>query len=177
MVVISNGRLAEFSGYGIGLGEVLIFGCVASWVAYSLIGKIAMGRLSPLVSVTYSSAAGALFLLPVALAKGLAQSVAGYSFADWASIFYLGFFGTVLGFYWYYQGIKWIGPMKSSVFINFVPISAIILAFFILDEPVTVSLLLGALLVVSGVYITNASEWIKRFGGSLARLVIRGRDS
>ncbi|MGD9285402.1 MAG: EamA family transporter [Desulfobacterales bacterium] len=48
-----------------------------------------------------------------------------------------------------------MGPTKAGLFINFVPISAILLAFFLLDEPVTFSLLIGALLVTTGVYLTN----------------------
>jgi drug/metabolite transporter (DMT)-like permease len=74
---------------------------------------------------------------------------------DWVSMFYLGFFGTVIGFVWYYEGIKKIGPIKASLFINFVPISAVVMAFFILDEPITLSLFIGTLLVCSGVYLTN----------------------
>jgi drug/metabolite transporter (DMT)-like permease len=71
------------------------------------------------------------------------------------ALFYLGFFGTVLGFVWYYQGIQHIGAIKASVFINFVPISAIVLSFFILREPLTGSLLLGTAMVLVGVYLTN----------------------
>jgi drug/metabolite transporter (DMT)-like permease len=74
---------------------------------------------------------------------------------EWANIFYLGFFGTVMGFLWYYQGIREIGPTRAGLFINFVPISAILLAFLFLEEPVTISLLIGTLLVSSGVYLTN----------------------
>jgi drug/metabolite transporter (DMT)-like permease len=36
-----------------------------------------------------------------------------------------------------------------------VPVSAIVLAYLILSEPVTLSLLAGASLVISGVYLTN----------------------
>jgi drug/metabolite transporter (DMT)-like permease len=172
MVVISNGRLADVAGYSVGLGEVLIFGCVASWVAYSLIGKQAMKHLSPLVSVTYSSLVGTVLLFPLALFYGLAGSLAQYAVMDWASLFYLGFFGTALGFFWYYQGIEKIGPMKASVFINFVPISAIVLAFLMLREPVTSSLVIGAALVIMGVYITNAADMVKRFGAAMLHLVI-----
>jgi drug/metabolite transporter (DMT)-like permease len=45
--------------------------------------------------------------------------------------------------------------MKPSIFINFVPISAILLAFITLGVPLTPSLLLGAILVRTGVYMTN----------------------
>jgi len=61
----------------------------------------------------------------------------------------------VVGFVWYYEGIKQIGPTKASLFINFVPVSAVILAFMILDEPITLSLFIGTILVCAGVYLTN----------------------
>lgn len=164
MVVISSGRLVDITGYTVGLGELLIFGCVLSWVAYSLIGKVAMQSMSPLVAVAYSSFVGTLLLLIPALYNGLFFDIAGYATRDWTSLFYLGFFGTVLGFYWYYQGIEKIGPMKASVFINIVPMSAILLAFFLLGEPLTLSLLVGGAMVITGVYLTNASEMVKRLG-------------
>jgi drug/metabolite transporter (DMT)-like permease len=71
-------------------------------------------------------------------------------------LFYLGFFGTVLGFVWYYEGIKKIGPTKAGLFINIVPLSAVALAYFVLNEPLTLSLLVGTILVSSGIYLTNA---------------------
>ncbi|OEU62427.1 MAG: hypothetical protein BBJ57_04755 [Desulfobacterales bacterium PC51MH44] len=155
IIVISKGNLYEMLNGGIGWGELFILGCVASWVAYSLIGKAVMENLSPLVAVSYSAAIGAACLFIPAVFEGMMQDWTYYEIKDWLSIFYLGFFGTVIGFVWYYEGIKKIGPMKASLFINFVPISAIILAFFILKEPITISLFIGALFVCSGVYLTN----------------------
>ena len=154
IVVISRGHLFEVLQGGLGLGEVYIFGCVASWVAFSLIGKAVMDNLSPLRSVTYSSIAGTLLLAVPAFLEG-GFGFLGYSLSEWAMIFYLGFFGTVLGFLWYYQGIQKIGPTRAGLFINFVPISAILLAFIFIGEPITMSLLIGTVLVSSGVYLTN----------------------
>ncbi len=157
VIVISRGEILQIFSEHLGLGDLFIFGCVASWVIYTLLGKVVMGRLSPLVSVTYASVAGTLALFFPALYRGMFSAVSTYTAPQWLSLFYLGFFGTVLGFLWYYQGINTIGPMKASIFINFVPISAVILAFFILNEPVTLSLLAGVVLVSSGVYFTNVS--------------------
>jgi len=155
LVVITRGDLAAVAGGGIGKGELMIFGCVASWVAYSLIGKKVMTDLSPLSAVACSALIGAAALLPAALFEGLAADAPAYRSVDWIALFYLGFFGTVLGFVWYYQGIQRIGPARASLFINFVPISAVILAFLVLGEPLTPSLAAGALLVCTGVYLTN----------------------
>jgi drug/metabolite transporter (DMT)-like permease len=155
LIVISKGDLFDLLNLRISRGELMIFGCVASWVAYSLLGKKAMNHLSPMVSVTYSSIAGTVMLVFPAVSHGMIGKLSGFSAVDWTSLFYLGFFGTALGFTWYYEGIKQIGPMKAGLFINFVPISAIVLSFLILGESLTVSLAIGAFFVISGVFITN----------------------
>ena len=153
--VISRGNPADILQGGLGRGEMLIFGCVLSWVSYSLIGKVIMKDVQPVSAVTYACLFGAAALLPPALFEGMAGSLGDYSMPAWLSIVYLGFFGTCLGFVWYYEGIKQIGPSKSAVFINFVPISAVIMSFFLLGETIDASLLIGAALVLSGIYLTN----------------------
>ncbi len=155
IVVITHGNPLSMIHSGLGTGELYIFGCVASWVAYSLIGKIVMKTLSPLLAVTFSVFIGTALLTPAAYFEGALQTAPTYSFAQWAGIAYLGVFGTVLGFVWYYQGIREIGPTRAGLFINFVPVSAIILSILILHEPMTWSLAAGVALVSSGVYLMN----------------------
>ena len=155
VIAISKGRPSEIFGGSIGWGEILIFGCVLCWTAYSLVGKAAMGELSSLALVAYSAVAGTAGLAIPAWREGIIDYIGSYSGMVWLSIIYLGVFGTVIGFVWYYDGIRKIGPMKAGLFINFVPIFAIVQAFILLDEPITTSLLIGAILVGSGVYLTN----------------------
>ena len=155
--VITRGSPSTLLEGAIGRGELLIFGCVASWVSYSLIGKVVMRDVQPVSAVTYACLIGSAALLPPALVEGMAANLGGYSLAAWVSIVYLGFFGTCLGFIWYYEGIREIGPSKAGVFINFVPISAVIMSFFLLGEMIDASLLIGGALVLSGIYITNRS--------------------
>ena len=158
IVVISRGDIDRVLRGGLGLGEFYIFCCVLCWVAYSLIGKAVMNALSPLVLVSYSAAVGAVALSVPAFFEGLIANITSQSPVDWLCIFYLSIFGTVAGFVWYYQGVERIGPTKAGLFINFVPIFAILSAFLLLREPVTLSLVMGAALVISGVYLTNRTS-------------------
>lgn len=155
ILAISGGDLSILIADGIGKGDLFIFGCVLSWSAYSLMGKRVMRDLSPLTAVSHSAAIGMLALLIPACMEGMPAAVLGYSLADWGHMAYLGLFGTVLGFVWYYEGIRVIGPSRASLFINFVPISAIFLAHVILKEPLTPSLLVGAILVITGVTLNH----------------------
>ncbi len=157
VIAITRGDpLAGLRG-GFGWGEACMLLCVVSWVAYSLLGKQAMGALSPLAAVTWSAIAGTLGLLPFALAEGLPAAVRS-SPAAWGSILYLGLCGTTIGFLWYYEGIRTIGPVRAGLFINFVPVFAVLLAALVLSEPLTASLLAGAGLVSAGVLITTRAS-------------------
>lgn len=154
MLVISHGNLALLTG-GVGAGELTLLGCVLSWSLYSVIGRRAMRGLSPLAAVTYSALAGTLFLAPMAIAQGVLTSIPGYGPLAWANLGYLAVLGTVLGFLWYYQAIKELGAVRSGVFINFVPIFAMLFGLLLLDEPLTSTLLQGGALVITGAWITN----------------------
>ena len=114
-----------------------------------------MKDLSPLHAVTYSCLIGTLALFFPAWQEGIYEQIMTYTAIDWTGIFYLGFFGTVLGFLWYYEGIQVIGPSRAAVFINFVPVSGVLLGWLLLDESINLSLLTGAALVIGGVYLTN----------------------
>jgi drug/metabolite transporter (DMT)-like permease len=114
-----------------------------------------MKDVTPLAAVTCSCMIGAAALLPPALLENITEQAYGFSPADWTGILYLAFFGTVLGFLWYYEGIQAVGPSRASVFINLVPVSGVFLGWLILGEAVNFSLLAGAALVVGGVYLTN----------------------
>ncbi|MBN2398137.1 MAG: DMT family transporter [Deltaproteobacteria bacterium] len=155
IIVISQGAPLGLLRGEMGKGDLYILGCVASWVLYSLIGKITMQEISPLAAVTYSCLIGGALLFAPACMEGLFKDAAGYRMIDWIGIAYLGFFGSVLGFTWYYEGIRTIGASRAAVFINFVPVSAVILAFFLLRETLDISLIIGGAMVISGAYLTN----------------------
>lgn len=155
IIVITKGQPLTIFSTGVGRGELLIFGCVVSWTIYSLAGRAAMRGFTPLVAVTYSALIGTILLFPAACFEGLFQHISSYSVTAWGCLLYLGLCGTVLGFVWYYQGIQKIGSTRAGQFINFVPISAVLLSVWLLNEPLTISLLFGLLFVSCGVYLTN----------------------
>lgn len=158
VVVISKGHPWILWHGGVGLGDLLILGCVVSWVAYSLMGKRVMQAVSPEIAVAYSCIVGTLLLAIPASAEGVWSQLFSFSLSSWVGMFYLGFFGSFLGFRWYYEGIQAIGPARAGVFINLVPLSAVVMAVLFLGEQVEVSLIVGALAICLGVTLTNRAE-------------------
>lgn len=155
--VIGNGHPAALIQGSFGIGELALLGCVLSWSAYTLIGRSVLTTLSPLASVCYSSFIGALLLLVPALDAGLISTLPILSLTDWFNLSYLGIGGTALGFSLYYQGIQKIGATRAGVFINLVPLFALLLSWLLLAESVRLPVLAGGLLVLAGVSLTNAA--------------------
>ena len=155
ITVISRGDPVDLFTHAVSAGDILIFGCVASWSSYSLLGKKMMQGLSAHAAVAFSCITGTIMLFPFALHEGLLSALPNYTLTHLASILYLGILGTVVGFTWFYEGVKEIGASKAGVFINIVPITAILCGWLFLGENIAPSLLGGGILVAIGVYLAN----------------------
>lgn len=154
-VVIADGNPMALLSEGVSRGDFMILGCVAAWTAYTLGGRSVMKTVAPLPAVAWSSLIGTVMLFPAALSEGLATDVFQLRAIDWGCILYLGALATALAYFWYYQAISVIGASRAGIFINTVPVFAVIMGFLLLGEPIHLSLISGGLMVVTGVYLTN----------------------
>jgi len=157
-VIITRGDLVGVLhdiSQSIGAGELLMFGAITSWAAYTLVGRAVLKGLSPIAATAYASMWGLAFLSAGAAFEFSSIDWSAYGWQIWASIFYLGAFGTVIGFVWYYEGVKAIGPSRTAVFNNLVPAFGVVLAALLLGEPILLSMVAGGVLVVIGVTLTN----------------------
>jgi len=144
--------LALVSGE-IGEGELALFGCVVGWAAYTLIAKNVTG-LSALAVTTYAALIGMLMLAALVVTRG-DPLVPHASLRVWLALVYMGVLGTALAFVWFLEGVKTLGPARAAIFVNLVPVAAITLGLLLLGERLTVAMLVGAALVVAGVWIIN----------------------
>lgn len=158
LTVITRGAPWKIIQEGIGMGEILLFGAVASWVTYTLLGKVALKKLSPLEATTYACLIGTTILFPFALKNGLTDFPLQATAIHWFSIFFLGVLATAIGFIWYYQGIRHIGAARAAAFINFVPLFGLSSGALFLGETPDSSLISGALLVIAGVSLANLKK-------------------
>lgn len=158
VVVVTHGHPLEAlhdAGRSFGTGELLMVGAAASWAAYTLVGRVVLAGLSPLVATACSAMWGLCFLLLASARELAGVPWAALGWSVWAALFYLGAFGTVLGFVWYADGVKAIGPSRTAVFNNLVPVFGVALAGLLLGERITASMLAGGALSVLGVSLTN----------------------
>jgi drug/metabolite transporter (DMT)-like permease len=168
-VVISHGELSTLGSSAIGKGEMLMFGGALSWVVYTLVGRAMMqrkGALSPLATTAYASAIG-LVLLSIAASFELSSvRWSGIGTTEIAAIGYLGLFGTAVGFVWFYEGVKALGAARASVFTNLVPVFGVALGIALLGEHLFASMIVGGVVTLAGISLTNVAERRPEIRGS-----------
>jgi len=153
-IVLGHGHpLQLFTGH-VGVGEVALLGCAMAWATYTLLGKRILQGLSPLAATTYAALTG-VAILAIAAALSGDLIVPQASLTGWICLAYLGVFGTAVAFVWFYDGVKVLGPARTAVFINLVPVAAVTLGVLLLGEPLEMSMLSGGALVILGVFIIN----------------------
>lgn len=139
----------------VGTGELFMLTAVCAWAAYTIIGRHALKGLSPIAATTYASLWGLVLLSFGAVVQLPELDRSHLTLPVLASVAYLGIFGTVIGFVWYYEGVKKIGPARTAVFNNLVPVFGISFGALLLGEPILASMVIGGLLVIAGVSLTN----------------------
>ncbi len=157
LTVIGNGDPLALLQGTVGIGEWLIVGCVLSWAAYTFIGWRATGHFSALATTLYASFSGAFLLGLAALVQGDVD-FAGWSWRVWSSMLFLAVFGTAIAYTWFTAAVQQLGAGHASVFINLVPVFAVLQAAVLLDERLGLPVLFGGLLVIAGVWLTTVQK-------------------
>ncbi|MDA5093682.1 DMT family transporter [Aliiroseovarius sp. KMU-50] len=136
--------------------------CVAASLCYS-VGAILIRRAPPIPPMVFTAGmlmAGALVLSPIAvLVEGLPE-ING-TWATWA-ILYAGIFPTGLAFLLRVVLIRSAGPIFMSLVAYIVPIWAVLLGVILLGETLRLSTYIGAVVILSGVGLTQLRSLSKR---------------
>ena len=167
LLAISRGApLALLTGK-VGQGEYLLLCTVLCWSAYTLLGRVLLKGIAPLVTTLCTALLGGLMLLATAgVVEGWAawaQVLAAPPRAH-ASLFGLASAATALAYLWFFAGIGRIGVGKASAYMALVPLFAILVATLWLGEALHVSLWFGGVLVVGGMLLMNLGRPEERRG-------------
>jgi drug/metabolite transporter (DMT)-like permease len=138
-------------------GDVFILGCVLSWVIYSVFSRKLVMEIGPVHTVSYSVLAGTIMLFFALVLHGDLNrgAIELITQKQALSLIYLGVISSACAYIWYYDGIREIGATKSGVFIALNPLSAVVLSFFILGESLSVTMFVGGVIAIVGIYFCN----------------------
>jgi drug/metabolite transporter (DMT)-like permease len=161
VVVMTHGAPWTLLAGSVGKGELLLLGCVATWVAYTLIGRRLLVGIDALTTTTVTAGFGLVMLVaaafvfegPVAVASPLAASA-----TTWVALGFLAAGATVVAYAWYFEGVAALGAGAAAGYISLVPVFGVLFATLWLGEQVDASIAVGGVLAVAGMALMNLAR-------------------
>ena len=155
VLVVTGGELHNLLNLNINKGEVMFLIAIVGWSLYSIVARPLLEIYQPIWVTAYSCLAGGILMLPLlGLNLGSALNLLSEPFVV-LILLVQGVLTMGLGFLWYYEGIKSIGPVNASMYLNLIPIFGVFLALITIGEVPTLPVLLGGVAVIFGVLMTN----------------------
>jgi drug/metabolite transporter (DMT)-like permease len=151
-VVVGHG--ASFGGTTF-TGDLLIMISVGCWAVYTLGAGRIMTRHSPLYVTGMTMTIGGVPYVLVVAPQMATVHWSGVSAWTWTALVLSALLALCVAYLIWYTAVQRIGPARTAIYSNVVPIVAMSVAAVWLGEPMTPAKLIGAAAVLSGVFLTR----------------------
>lgn len=153
-IIISWGDF-RISGTAL-FGDIIALIACIPVTAYLLFGQNVRKRVSLITYTFIVYFMSTVTLLIYCLVVG--ESLFPYSTSNWTYFILLALFPNLLGHTLFNWSIKWLSTSTISMAILFEPVGATILAFFLLNENVFWTQILGGIIVIGGILLFVIDE-------------------
>jgi drug/metabolite transporter (DMT)-like permease len=140
------------------IGDGLMLLGALSAAIYSVFARPVLQRYDSLFVTGCGMVFGALALLPLAALAGAVSSVPRFTVNGWFALLFLGTIGGALQFALFIWALRWLPPIRTVIYLTLNPMSAMFLAAVYLDEAITIHLVIGLGLVMSGIFLDNGPQ-------------------
>ena len=153
LVTVAKGSPAVLFRLEANRGDLLILASQSAWVVYSLYSRAAASTLPPVWVMAGANVVGGIVLVPLALLVDRPWEH-WRAWHGWLVVLY-GAVPITLGHLWFYQVIRTLGAGRTVTFLNLMPFAVLALSWLLVGETIRAYHVIGAALVVAGVYLAT----------------------
>ncbi len=153
--IISNGDIQKIISLSFNSGDLWMLVCVITWSLYSTLLKKHKLKFSQFTLIQLMVSAGIIFLIPQFFYEKSIGLELNFNKAFFLILFYVVMFPAIAAYYCWQKGIEIIGPNRSTMFIQLMPLFSAVLAIIIFKEKFELYHLAGAIFILSGIYLSN----------------------
>lgn len=154
-IIVLRGDPRSLGALDFAWGDPLMLFATFFWALYSVLLKRLPDGLHPAGVLTVVVAFGLPMLLPFYALEIASGKTMVLDETTLGAILYVGIFAAVGGFLFWHQGVAKIGPARTGVFFNLVPIFGTFQAMLLLDEKLYDFHLVGIPLVFAGTWLAS----------------------
>ncbi len=154
-MIISNADIQKILTLNFNKGDLWMLVCVLSWSLYSTLLKKKKLELSQFTFIQLMVTVGLIFLIPQYFYErsiGLEIPINKFFIAI---LLYVVIFPAIAAYYCWQKAIELIGPNRSAIFVQLMPLFSALMAILIFKEKFQLYHLIGGTFIVSGIYLSN----------------------
>jgi drug/metabolite transporter (DMT)-like permease len=136
-------------------GDILILISSVNWAIFSALSRRGLKTYSASLMIFFVMLFGWLFTSVLFFGNGLAIEISMLTANGWLGIIFLGIFCSGLAYVAWYDALQALSTAETGVFLYIEPLIAMVVAFFVLGEPVTVTSVGGGAVILLGVWMVN----------------------
>lgn len=146
------------------LGDMLAFGACLCWAVYSLLMKKALEEYSTLFITRKVFFYGIITIIPYYIIRPEEASIFNFSFFQsfnftiLLNLLFLAVVASLLCFLTWNWVISKLGAVVATNWVYFNPITTILFAWWLLHERITIWFLLGTILILAGMYLSDKKK-------------------
>ncbi len=166
-ITITGGDLEILSAASYNAGDIMLLISTLCFGIYNVLIKRWIIPLPGMIRMFYLFFYGSIAFLPWVLTD--AYQLRSYCYPgkeitliSISSLLFMSIGGSVLAYLFFNQGIDEIGATKAASFINLVPFITVLLSVFVLKEPAGIFKWLGAVVIISGVMLSNRAAMVEK---------------
>jgi drug/metabolite transporter (DMT)-like permease len=156
LVVVSRGDFRSVSIGSFGApGDVLILVSAVNWAVFSALSRRGLKSHPASLMMFYVMLFGWLFTSLLFLGTKGFFEIGNLTFNGWLGVIFLGIFCSGLAYIAWYDALKALSTAQTGVFLYIEPLVAVVVAFFVLGEAITLASLFGGAIILFGVWLVN----------------------
>ena len=144
------------------LGNFLEFLAMVCSAGYTITARYLSDKYSALFITAIQAFIGAIFFAPLFLYEYFTIPL-NITMNSFLWVLYLGVVVTLAGYGLYNYALTKIQASKAAVFVYLIPVFTLILAYFVLNEKLSIIEFIACLVILVGVFISEvSSSWFKK---------------
>jgi drug/metabolite transporter (DMT)-like permease len=156
LLVVSKGDLSSISVGTFGApGDKLILVSAVNWAVFSVLSRRGLKSYSASLMMFYVMSFGWLFTSILFFSNSGIGEISNLTLSGWLGVAFLGIFCSGLAYIAWYDALQSLPAAQTGAFLYIEPLVAVVVAFFILGEPVTLVSLFGGGIILLGVWLVN----------------------
>ena len=158
LMLITKGHFSRLFNLSFAIGDIWMLSAAIIFAIYSILVKQKPKGISIWAFQLSTFILGLAFLFPFFIWEQATASAFEFKTEIILGILYLGIFAAFVAFILWNKAIEAIGPTKASMIYYILPLFSGILAFFFLEETVSLTHLYSAVLILAGILIANREK-------------------